>query len=152
VKHIEGKYHVFGCFCSLECATAYNFSDCHIGVDEAFHRYAMINQLARDLGISSNINMAPSKYALCMFGGHMNIHQFRAANASSIVDLNFPPLMSLTQQIEEINNTDIMHDFKYIPIDHDRIARFQERLKLKRDKSTINGKNTLESTMNLKFV
>jgi hypothetical protein len=148
VKLVDGRFHVFGCFCSLECAAAFNSSDINISVDEAFNRYALINQLARALGIKKNIRAAPPRFALAMFGGHMSIEEFRSSNSMSIV--NFPPMMTVTQQVEEINENDVLQDYKYIPIDDERINQYKERLKLKRA-TPNNKKNTLDQSMKLKF-
>ena len=55
------------------------------------------------------------------------------------------------QQIEEINESDIMNEHKYIPVDTDRINKYKERLFLKRSKPINAHETTLDHTMNLKF-
>ena len=56
---------------------------------------------------------------------------------------------SLSQQIEEINEFEVNNDFRYIPIDNDRINKIKEKM-IKRSKP-ITNKNSLENTMNLKY-
>lgn len=151
VKYFESKFHVHGCFCSLECAAAYNLSQREIG-DEIWERYSLINMLSRMIDYKNYIKPAPPRLSLKIFGGHMDIDEFRNyCNSCKIININFPPMMTMTQQIEEINEGDLNNDFKYIPIDTERINRFKEKLKLKRQKPITNFKNTLDHTMNLKY-
>ena len=152
VKHLDGKFHVFGCFCSLECAAAYNMKN-YDSVDEMWERYMLINMLSRNLNHKSIVKPAPSKLSLKVFGGHMDIDEFRSyCTTSKVINVNFPPMMTLTQQIEEINEGDLSNDLKYIPIDTDRINKYKEKMKLKRSKPITNFKNTLDHAMNLKIV
>jgi hypothetical protein len=171
VKYVEGspstehhgKFHVFGCFCSLECAAAYNFDACSDSIDEKWERYSLINFLSRSLASDdpaqqqqrqqARVKLAPNRLALKMFGGHMSIEDFRAtAQSSKMVNINFPPMATLTQQVEELNETDVRSEYRYIPLDIDRINRYKEKIILKRSKpTTASKKNTLDSLMNLRF-
>lgn len=151
VKYLNGCFHVFGCFCSLECASAYNFNSSD-GIDEVFERHNLISLLSRKLGSRENVKPAPSRLSLNMFGGHLNIDEFRGFTSSrKVLNVNFPPMMTLTQQIEEINECDINSEYRYIPIDHERINKYKEKITLKRTKPVTNFKNTLDHTMNLKI-
>ncbi len=144
------KFSVFGCFCSLECASAYNFK-INNNIDEMWERYNLMNTMSRILNIGRVVKPAPDRLALKMFGGYMTINEFRKNHESSkVVNLNFPPMTSLTQQIEEVNDYEIFNDFKFIPIDNDRIDKYKERV-FKRNKPVINSKNTIESSMKLKY-
>jgi hypothetical protein len=60
-------------------------------------------------------------------------------------------MQSITQQVEEISNTDLCSEYRYIPLDRDRVSRYQEKLRLSRSKPLVNVKNTLDHTMNLKY-
>jgi hypothetical protein len=148
VKVQDGRYCVVGCFCSLECAAKYNFEDASVSMDDMFERYTLINTLAAELrrGEEGNtvVRPAPPRFALTMFGGQMSIDEFRAP-FSKFVDINFPPMSALTLQIEEINQSDVMYDFKYIPLDNKRISNY-----LRRSKPIFDHKNTLDYTMKLK--
>jgi hypothetical protein len=87
-----------------------------------------------------------------MFGGHLDIDAFRNnCNTTKILSVNFPPMMTMTQQIEEVNECDINSEYRYIPIDHDRINRYKEKLTLKRTKPLTDYKHTLDHMMNLKI-
>lgn len=151
VKYVDGRFHVFGCFCSLECAAAHNVNNKE-SMDEMWERYNLINMLSRRIDYKPFVKPAPSRLSLSMFGGHMTIEDFRSyTDQTKLININFPPMMTMMQQIEEINESDVNNDFKYIPIDTDRINKYKEKLKLKRTKPLTDYKNTLDHTMNLKF-
>jgi hypothetical protein len=87
-----------------------------------------------------------------MFGGHMEIDEFRRFfHSNKLVNVNFPPMTSLTQQIEEVNEHEVNNDFKYIPLDQDRIEKYKAKVLFRRTRPQVNNKNSLESTMNLKY-
>jgi hypothetical protein len=147
VKFVDDKYHVFGCFCSLECAAAYNF-ECKESIDEIWEQYNLINQLSRKIGHKQLVKRAPSKLALKMFGGHMSIDEFRGfCNTSKIINVNFPPMMTLTQQIEEFNESDLHTEYKYMPMDTEKLNKLKDKIKLKRNKPLTDSENTLEHIM-----
>lgn len=151
VKYIDGVFSVYGCFCSLECAAAYNI-DSKDSMDEMWEKHTLINLLSRKIDYKPFIKPAPSRLCLNTFGGYMGIEEFRRyTDFTKLVNLTFPPMMTMVQQIEEINASDINNDFKYIPIDNDRINKYKETMKLKRTKPVNDYKNTLDHSMNLKF-
>jgi hypothetical protein len=152
IKYVEGRFHVFGCFCSLECAMAHNNSS-NESMDEIWERRHLINMLSRKIGYVSNIKPAPSRLALKMFGGYMSIDEFRSfCETTKVVNINFPPMMTMTQQVEEINECEIFNDYRYIPLDSERVNKYKEKMNLKRSKPVNNVKNTLDHTMNIKFM
>jgi hypothetical protein len=150
VNYSNGKFDVFGCFCSLECASAYNFK-MHDNIDEMWERYNLINLLYRKINKGVLVKPAPDRLVLKMFGGFMDIKEFRETYKSNkLLNVNFPPMTSLTQQIEEINEHELNNDFRYIPLDQDRVEKYKAKI-FKRNKPLINNKNSLESSMNLKY-
>lgn len=151
IKFTESKFHVIGCFCSLECATAYNLNSKE-SIDEIWERHNLLHLLSKRIGYKDVLKPAPDRLALQMFGGHLSIEEFRDfCNTSKMLNINFPPMMTLTQQIEEINEADVNSDYKYIPLDTDRVNRYKEKIKLRRTKPLTTFENTLDHAMNLKF-
>jgi hypothetical protein len=151
INYINDTFEVFGCFCSLECAAAYNFSE-NTCQDEMWERYQLINMLNRRLKLGKVVKAAPPRLSLKMFGGHMEIEQFRGFTpANKFVNINFPPMTSVTQQLEEINDFELCNDFKYIPIDNERVNKYKEKIAFKRNKPLVDTNKSLESTMNLKY-
>ena len=150
VNFTNNNFDVFGCFCSLECASAYNFK-MHDNIDEMWERYNLMNLLYRRLNLGKIVKPAPDRLSLKIFGGYLDINEFRNYFKScKLINVNFPPMSSLTQQIEEINDYELNNDYKYIPLDQDRIDKYKAKVMFKRNKPLIN-KNSLESSMNLKY-
>lgn len=147
----EGGFEVYGCFCSLECAAAFNFKS-NDSLDEVWERYNLINLLSRRMNQGRHVKPAPDKMTLKMFGGFMDIDAFRKYHLSNkVITVHFPPMTSLTQQIEEVNEYELNSDRTYIPIDSDRINRCKEKMIFQRNKPLLGDKSTLESAMNLKY-
>jgi hypothetical protein len=147
----ENKYCVVGCFCSLECACAYNFASKE-NTDECLNRYSLLNSLATRLGITSRVNPAPDRLSLKMFGGNLGIKEFREfASSERFVIVNTPPMISITQQIEEVHENDTHSGYRYVPLDNERVTKFQEKIRLKRNKPLVNTKNTLDHSMKLTY-
>ena len=158
LEYKEGTYHVYGCFCSPECAAAYNFNDFQ-DTEKQWERYALLNQLYRKAYGEKNlkIKLAPPRQTLQIFGGPLTINQFRRSNKSydkSYV-LNYPPLISINVQQEQVafdsSNYTKKEPSVFIPIDQDRLSEASQNLKLKRKKPVSEAKNTLETCMNLQF-
>ena len=153
VKLAGNMFHVVGCYCSLECACAYNFANKDISVDECLDRYAMLNALSERIGMGRVVKPAPDRLALNIFGGHLDVNEFRAfASSNRKIVVNSPPMLTMTQQVEEVHDTDMRSEYRYIPLDSERINRYQEKIRLKRNKPLVNFKNTLDHTMKLKYV
>jgi hypothetical protein len=78
-KHeINGSYHCYGCFCSLECACAFLMEE---NIDQAskFERYALLNYIYGKLyNFEKNIKPAPNPYyTLDKFYGNLSIQEYR---------------------------------------------------------------------------
>ena len=117
-----------------------------------WERYNLLNLLSRKLGYRPNVKQAAPREALAHFGGKMEIDEYRRYfDCTKILSVNFPPMMTLTQQIEEINECDMNSEYRYIPIDHERLNKYKEKLTLKRSKPLTDFKHTLDHLMNLKI-
>ncbi len=151
VKYVHERFQVVGCFCSMECSAAWNFGSKESS-DEIHERYALINLLSSCVGYGKVVRPAPDRCALAMFGGHMNIDEFRRFSTSNKAMMcSSNPMMSLTQQVEEISESELRSEYKFIPLDKDRVNKYQEKIRLRRTKPLINYKNTLDCTMNLRY-
>jgi hypothetical protein len=146
IQKINGVFHMFGNFCSPECAVAYNFE---LNQDSnVWERYSFLNYLYND---NEPIFIANSKLLLRRFGGRYSIEEYRKLNINKKkYNIVLPPVISVIPTIEEINY-DLFGDGLF-SIDKDRIKKATDDYKLKRTKPLPNYKNTLESCMNLKYV
>lgn len=76
---IDNAYHVYGCFCSPECATGYLFGQSDIDSSVKFERYSHLNHLyCKIYNYDRNIKPAPKPhYILDKFYGTLNIQEYR---------------------------------------------------------------------------
>mgnify|MGYP001250408527 CR=1 FL=1 len=151
IKYKNDKFYVYGCFCSLECAAAYNFSE-EKNVQDVWECYNLINLLSQVINYKNIVKLAPNKICLKMFGGDMTIDEFRNfTDSNKITNILEYPMISVSQQIEEINYDNSYNKNDYIPIDEDRVKKLEQKIKLMRTTPLLNHKNTLEHTMNIKI-
>ena len=151
LKYKGEKYHVCGCFCSFECAAAFNFNSRELHQDQ-WKSYNLLNEMALAAGYQSVVQPAPSKYALKLFGGWMDIVEFRANN--KLINPLPSPMMSIVQFMEEIMSSDIMHGSlpsqqvqpMFVPLDQERVNRAKQNLIA----STKGKKNSIHDKMNLR--
>ena len=149
-KYINNKFYLYGCFCSPECAAAYNFNQ--YSSDEVWEYYSLLNLLYKDL-YDTKIKLAPPRNSLDIFGGHMNIQEFRKYNNNynKTIKTVMPPVYALIPQLEE-KYIEKRVKKTFVPIDMEKVKRAKENLRLKRSKPVSKYKNTLESCMNLKYL
>jgi hypothetical protein len=103
---INDTFYILGTFCSLNCANAYNFS-VNSGSDKVWEVNSWIQMLGRRYGFKNVIRPAPSRYLLEMFGGNLNIEEFRKAHIDETKTyvLNIPPMISINTSSEIINTS-----------------------------------------------
>ena len=76
VKFKNNKFNVVGCFCSLECAVAYNFYGNENNYN-VWENYNLVNMLSNAIDYKPQVNAALSRKCLTVFGGHLDILSFR---------------------------------------------------------------------------
>jgi hypothetical protein len=79
-KHyINNTYHVYGCFCSPECAVAYLMEE-KIDSSVKFERYQLMNHIySKVYNFNKNIKPAPNPYyILDKYYGNLNIQEYRS--------------------------------------------------------------------------
>ena len=79
-KHvINGTYHVYGCFCSPECAAGHLFKQSDIDASSKFERYTLLNHIyCKIYNYDKNIKPAPDPhYTLSKFYGSLSIQEYR---------------------------------------------------------------------------
>lgn len=141
-------YHVTGCFCSFNCALAYNLY--YLKDSKMHQRKALIFKLYRELhglnpGDSIDIREAPPKEILEDFGGNMSIEIFRRSfitvNKEYLVFV--PPIKPITVTIEErnIESTEVNNSKKYVlkrskPLSKKRTIMSSMKMSLDNDDSS----------------
>ena len=148
IKHRNNKFQVIGCFCSLECAVAYNFNS-NENLSDVWERYNLISMLSRKINYKNIVNAAISRKCLKVFGGNLTIEEFREKNSNNaIINVLNYPMVSLVEQVEEINDFFCKQQQDFIPLDKTRIEKIEEANK---DKLLTHVKSSLEKSMNLKM-
>ena len=113
---IKSSYHVYGCFCSPECAAAHLMKE-DIDTSSKFERYHLLNFLyAKVYGYKRNIKPAPNPhYTLNKFCGNLSIQEYRELlqndNLLLVVD---KPLTRILPELHE-DNDDFLLNNKAIP-------------------------------------
>ena len=99
-------YILYGSFCSLQCANAYNFS-VHCGSDKVWEINSLIQMLSKHYGHTHPVRPAPSRFLLKIFNGPMSIEEFRKSHLSNDKThlLNLPPMISMTFNYEVLNTS-----------------------------------------------
>jgi len=130
-KHVvNGTHHVYGCFCSPECAVAH-LMDEKLDSSTKFERYHLLNNIyAKIYDYKQNIKPAPNPYyMLDKYCGNISIQDYRSLLRNErlflIVD---KPLTRIMPELFEDNDDFILNN-KIIPTNN-----YQIRNKLNRKK------------------
>ncbi len=143
-KHyLRDAYHVYGCFCTPECAAAHLMGE-NIDSSVKFERYHLLNHIySKVYEYNKNIKPAPDPhYMLEKYYGNLSIQEYRALTRSErlflIVD---KPLTRIMPELHE-DNDDFIINSKIIP------ASTNYKVKRKITKNCVQTKNNI---MNEKF-
>ena len=136
-KHfIKDSYHVYGCFCSPECAVAHLMEE-NIDSSAKFERYHLINNIySKIYDYKKNIKPAPNPfYLLDKYYGNLTIQEYRSLLRNErlflVVD---KPLTRILPELHEDNDDFILNN-KIIPSNNYQVkTRLQRK---KQNKSSI---------------
>jgi hypothetical protein len=147
VKYENKKFHVYGCFCSYNCASAHIF-DAH--KYDMWNQYSLLNFMYKKLHPNSDIDkidISPPRYVLKKFGGFADIYEYREdlirEKSYNIVQ---PPMISLVPQVEE--NSYVWSSKKSV----NKFLNFgkeEDDLVLKRSEPVFKSKTTLMDYLNI---
>ena len=159
-SHIVNEtWHMYGNFCSPECAAAYLFkerADHHV----QWERYALLNTLySEDAEIPTNspkgIRPAPPREVLRMFGGSMDISEYRALvhEKKLRADVLTPPMVSIIQTMDtkpiDFYDQNLKNVFIKNDLQHKYNAPGAQGLRLKRSKPVKSKESTVEWAMQI---
>ena len=132
----EAYKHIYTCqgnFCSPECALADLYAEQSISDGTRWGRHALLNHLYASL-YSDCISPAPPRALLRMFGGWLDIEQFRnyIHSTNDVVLSALPPIRML---FPSMNIQGPLRDVKkYVSLSNDVVEKASESLRLKRTK------------------
>ncbi len=127
-------YIAEGNFCSPECALAYNYSDTRISESIKWSQHASLGTLYGDLYKDRTLSPAPPRSLLRMFGGPLDIAQFReyTYGENHIVHSELPPIRLV---FPSMNVQGPLRDVKkYVSLSSETVEKASEQLRLKRTK------------------
>eukprot|EP00899_Mesostigma_viride_P022926 jgi/Mesvir1/3818/Mv04951-RA.1 len=175
VAYKDGKgFLVKGCFCSFNCAKAYNSREGGVSRELTnSHLFLMTQRLwyKSHKGVPfPGVVTAPARACLKMFGGYMDIDQFRAASHTHIHMTREPPYpMEVIQQVDCANAiskqryaltqsasvknsavTDEKASRKATELDNRKRTRQEGVLSLKRAKPMVSKGCSLDKFVNIK--
>ena len=113
---LQDVYHVYGCFCSPECGTAFLMNE-NIDSSTKFERYHLLNHIyAKIYDYNKNIKPAPSPYYMLQkYYGNLTIQEYRSLLRNErlflIVD---KPLTKMLPELHEDNDRFLINN-KVIP-------------------------------------
>lgn len=132
---MNDTYHVYGCFCSPECAVAHLMEE-NIDSSVKFERYQLINHLySKVYDYNKNIKPAPNPYYMLeKYCGNLTIQEYRSLLRNErlflVVD---KPLTRIMPELHE-DNDDFIINNKIIP---SNTYQIKKKLQKKQTKSNI---------------
>ncbi len=96
-------YTVYGIFCSCNCAVAYILERNTYDQQQLLLRFKnmIVSVFHFNTDDVFSLEPAPPRIFLSMFGGHMNIAEFRKASLTTRTALLLPPFISYSMVLEE---------------------------------------------------
>ena len=159
---LDEIWYMYGNFCSPECGTSYLFKE-RIDSHVQWERYALLNSLyAEDVettpGSPSGIRPAPPREVLRMFGGSMDISEYRAVlhERKLRIDVLTPPMVSIIQTMDtkpiDFYDQNLKNVFIRNDIQHNYNAPGAQGLRLRRSKPVKSKESTVEWAMQIQQV
>jgi hypothetical protein len=153
VKEESSVYHVYGNFCTPQCALAfllYEHMDSHV----RWERMALLHRMYRSVG---RLYPAPPRESLVTYGGHYSIEKFRDLIGMNKlrVDVQVPPMISILGTLDtkpiDFYDSSLQNTFTQ-GFSLDRFKAWSEQggaLRLKRSKPLKDRESTLDACINI---
>lgn len=129
----KNVYTCEGNFCSPECSLSYLYNDYSISDGTRWNRHTLLNYLYADL-CKNGISPAPPRTILRMFGGPLDIDQYRKYLVET-GDIILSDLHPIRMIFPSMNIQGPLRDVKkYVSLANDVVEKASESLRLKRSK------------------
>lgn len=106
-KMRAGRYHVIGCYCSFNCAMAYNLYSLDQNQHDCLRQCALLHTLYTEIhGETKEILPSPPKETMIMYGGKLTIEEYRKKIKDCSVQsykLNYPPIVGINFELEHLS-------------------------------------------------
>jgi hypothetical protein len=133
-KCMDGKYFVFGCFCTFNCMVSYNLFS--LNDHNVWNRYSLIKKIHNNIfETQDDIPLAPQKETFEKFGGNLTHEQYIKNCKKCTKEYRFimPPMTTILPLIEESCSGK----------DPGKVLHGNQELVLKRSKPLPNSKSSL---------
>jgi hypothetical protein len=129
----KSVYICEGNFCCPECALSYLYADFSISDSIRWNRRVLLQNLYSR--VVPEISPAPPRAMLRMFGGPLDIKQYRGyiASTNDIILSNLPPIRTI---FPSMNVQGPLKDVKkYVSLSSETVDKASESLRIKRSKA-----------------
>jgi hypothetical protein len=137
-------YTCEGNFCSPECCLAHLYSDSTVSDTQRWNRHALLIKLYGSLYPDYLISPAPPRTLLRMFGGVLDIKQYREylSGPNDLIGCEMPPIRTV---FPSMNIQGPLRDIKkYVSLANEVIDKASESLRLKRTKPLQQNIQTID--------
>jgi hypothetical protein len=143
----ENMYTCEGNFCSPECGLSYLYNDNSISDVARWNRHSLLSDMYRKIYKEKDITPAPHRHILRLFGGPLDIEQFReyVVNSEDIVSLAMPPIRL---HVPTMNTQGPIRDVKkFVALSQETVEKASKELRLRRSKPVHTNVATLDKCM-----
>lgn len=143
----DNMYTCEGRFCSPECALAHLYADAHMSDVVRWTRHALLADMYRKLYTDRSLSPAPPRTVLRMFGGPLDVEQFREylASGEDIVSVQLPPIRL---HMPTMNVQGPVRDVKrFVALSQETVEKASKELRLRRSKPVHAPGQTLDKCM-----
>lgn len=145
----ETLYTCEGHFCSPECSLAYLYAEPNLSDVARWTRHALLEDLYRTLYTTRELIPAPARSTLRLFGGPLNIEQFREQTSFSedMISVQLPPLRL---HLPTMNVQGPVRDVKkFVALSQETVDKASKELRLKRSKPAHSNVATLDKCLKM---
>jgi hypothetical protein len=143
-------YHGEGHFCSPECGLSYIYNDPKLLESEKWFRHSLLVSVYGKLYHPADIHPAPDRRVLRMFGGNLDIQQYRQLlrHATRPLQIAVAPIRLY---MPSVNTQASARDVKsYVSLTAETVQKASQQLRLKRSKPVHEGTSTLDKCLGMK--
>ena len=134
-----------GNFCSPECCLTYIYNDSKLTESDKWYRHSLVESVYGKLyPPGSNLHPAPDRRVLRMFGGNLDIQQYRELIRHSTKPLQLS-IAPIRLYMPSVNTQVSARDVKsYVSLTAETVQKASQQLRLRRSKPVYEGTATLD--------
>ena len=144
----KNVYTCEGHYCSPECALSYLYKQVQTSDTVRWNRHTLLRDMYAAMYRHRDLSMAPPRSVLRLFGGPLDIAQYRAYTSSvnNMVASELPPVRLM---FPTMNVQGPVRDIKkYVSLSSDTVEKASQQLRLKRSKPVHSNNQTLDMCLN----